>query len=211
MDAGQPTTTNLREHYGHLARSRGLDVAMCWTVVIPHNAKPLNLQQIATRLGGDTPGRLHPPAPLSALVPFASDAYPVLIDQHGSTIALWEYDYLGATPAVLRRLSHGARVYSAWWNVNAHNQLSFAADGELILQIDALFPGRPEDHPGIDRWPQLEAMQDFFVDFEERDDDYDWRAAWLALIDQTTGAKLTSAWFDQTHPYVMVHVPDAIR
>ncbi|MEV4577116.1 hypothetical protein AB0K16_28130 [Nonomuraea jabiensis] len=38
-------------------------------------------------------------------------------------------------------------------------------------------------------------MTDFFVDFEERDEGYDWRAAMLAVIDQTTGARLTSEWF----------------
>lgn len=57
--------------------------------------------------------------------------------------------------AVLQRLSEGARAYSAWWNVNAHNQLSFAAGGDLILTIDAFFPGRPEDYPALGQWPEL--------------------------------------------------------
>jgi len=54
-------------------------------------------------------------------------------------------------------------------------------------------------------------MMDFFVDFEERDEGYDWRAAMLAVIDQTTGARLTSEWLEQPHPYIAVRVPDAAR
>jgi hypothetical protein len=79
-------------------------------------------------------------------------------------------DYLGAMPAVLRRLSEGARVYSAWWDVNAHDRLSFAVGGELVLTIDA-----------------------------------------LAVIDQTTGARLTSEWLEQAHSYISVRMPDAGR
>ncbi|PZG18396.1 hypothetical protein [Nonomuraea aridisoli] len=112
---------------------------------------------------------------------------------------------------MLRRLSQGARVYSAWWNVNSHNQLSFAAGDELVLAIDAFFPGSPEDHPGIGRWPELQAMTDFFVEFEERDEGYDWRGAWLAVIDQTTGARLNGEWLEQAHPYITVRVSDAVR
>ncbi|MET8007671.1 hypothetical protein [Nonomuraea glycinis] len=45
----------------------------------------------------------------------------------------------------------------------------------------------------------------------ERDDAYDWRAAWLAVIDQTTGASLTSEWLEQAHPYITVRLQDAAR
>ncbi|GAA2869650.1 hypothetical protein GCM10010517_29710 [Streptosporangium fragile] len=51
----------------------------------------------------------------------------------------------------------------------------------MLLTIDALFPGQPEDHPHLRRWPELAAMTDFFVEFEERGDDYDWRAAWSTV------------------------------
>jgi hypothetical protein len=49
-------------------------------------------------------------------------------------------------------------------------------------------PFRPEDHAGIGQWPELQAMTNFFVDFEERGENYDWQAAMLAVIDQTPGA-----------------------
>jgi hypothetical protein len=125
---------------------------------------------------------------------------------------------------VLRRLSEGARVYSVWWNVNAGNLLSFAAGGEHVLAIDALFFGRQEHHAGLARWPELQAMTDFFaapasenpdeeVDEDDLDDrtGYDWRAACLAVIGRTTGARLTGGWLEQPHPYVTVRMPDATR
>jgi hypothetical protein len=184
---------------------------MCWTVVTPDSGKAFTLDQIAARLGGDTPHQHHEAAPLSAVMLRSDDDYPVLVDWCGSAAMLLESDHLGSSPAVLQRLSRGARAYSAWWNVNYHNRLSFAVGGELILQIDAFFPGRPEDCAGIGRWPELQAMTDFFVEFEERDEDYDWQAAWLAVIDQTTGARLTSEWLEQAHPYATVRLPDAAR
>ncbi|GAA2417380.1 DUF6461 domain-containing protein [Nonomuraea africana] len=212
MNTGQPPTADLREHYRQLRSSQPwLDVAMCWTVVVPDSGQTLPLNQLAARLSGAAPHRLHEPAlPRAVMLPYDTDN-PVFADWCGSAAMLVEGDYLGSTPAVLRRLSQEARAYSAWWNVNAHNRLSFATGGELILTIDAFGPGRPEDHAGIGQWPQLQAMTDFFVEFEERDEDYDWQAAMLAVIDQTTGARLTSEWLEQPHPYITVRMPDAAR
>ncbi|WP_240196874.1 DUF6461 domain-containing protein [Nonomuraea lactucae] len=212
MNSGQPPTADLREHYRQLRSTQPwLDMAMCWTVVVADNGQTFALNQLAARLSGDAPHQLHEPALPDALgLPYDIDN-PVFVDWCGSAAMLVEGDYLGSTPAVLRRLSQGARAYSAWWNVNAHNRLSFAAGGELVLTIDAFGPGRPEHHAGIGQWPELQAMTDFFVDFEERDEDYDWRAAMLAVIDQTTGARLTSEWLEQLHPYITVRMPDAAR
>lgn len=41
--------------------------------------------------------------------------------------------------------------------------------------------------------------------------DYDWQTAMLAVIDQTTGARLTSEWLEQPHPYITVRMPEAAR
>ncbi|MGP4102071.1 DUF6461 domain-containing protein [Nonomuraea sp. KM90] len=212
MNTGKPPITGLREHYRHLRTSHPwLDEAMCWTVVVPDSGRAFNLDEIAVRLSGGTPYQLHEPASFTAAGPPTEDAYPVLVDWCGTAAMLLEIDYLGSVPSVLQRLSQGARAYSAWWNVNLHNRLSFAAGGELILAIDAFFPGTSEDYPGIGQWPELQAMTDFFVEFEERDEDYDWIAAWLAVIEQTTGARLTSEWLEQAHPYITVRMPDAAR
>ncbi|MFD8532508.1 DUF6461 domain-containing protein [Streptosporangium canum] len=227
MNTGQPPTADLREHYRRLMNStQWLDMGMCWTAVVPDDGRALTLDQVAARLAGNTRYRLHEPAPLDAIGPPERDAYPVFVDRCGSTTVLFEWGYLGTSPAVLRRLSEGARVYSAWWNVNANNLLSFAVGGEHVLAIDALFPGRQEHHAGLARWPELQAMTDFFAepppeDLDEDEDededdldarvDHDWRAACLAVIDRTTGARLTGEWLEQPHPYVTVRMPDATR
>ncbi|MFI9592599.1 hypothetical protein [Nonomuraea sp. NPDC052265] len=164
MNTGRPPTTDLREHYRRLRDStQWLDVGMCWTVVVPDDGRAFTLDQVATRLAGTARYRLHEPATLDAIGPPEHDAYPVLVGRFGSATVLFEWDRLGTDPAVLRRLSEGARVYSAWWNVNANNLLSFAAGGEHLLAIDALFPGRQENHAGLERWPELQAMTDFFT------------------------------------------------
>lgn len=212
VNTGQPSIADQREHYRRLLGTRGLNVALCWTVIVPDAGTTLSIEEIAARLSGNTSHRLHPALPFNDLWQFlhAGD-YPVLIDWFDSAAAIIEYDYLGSSPAVLKRLSHQARVYSAWWNVNANNRLSFAVDGEHILMIDALFPGSPEHYPGISQWPELEAMTDFFIEFEERGDYYDWQAAGLALIEQTTGARLSTEWLDRAHPCVTVNMTDATR
>lgn len=212
MNTGPPSIADLREHYRGFIKTRGLNVAMCWTVIVPEAGTELSLEQVAARLSGGTSHRVRNTMRFGELwdLLFAGE-YPVLVDWFDSVAVVIEYDYLGSSPAVLKRLSHRARVYSAWWNVNCHNRLSFAVDGECVLMIDALFPGRPQHYPGIGQWPELERMTDFFVEFEERGDEYDWRAGWLAVIEQTTGARLSVEWLDQAHPCVTVNTTDATR
>ncbi|MEU4834026.1 DUF6461 domain-containing protein [Streptosporangium sp. NPDC023615] len=221
MNTEQPPPADLREYYRRLMNSRQwLGVSMCWTVVVPEDGRALTLDQAAARLAGNTPYRLHEPASFEAVGPPERDAYPVFVDRCGPTTVLFEWDSLGTEPVVLRRLSEGAHVYSAWWDVNANNQLSFAAGGEHLLAIDGMFPGQREHHAHLARWPGLQAMTDFFAepppedpDEDENDLDgrayYDWKAAFLAVIDHTTGVWLTGEWLEQPHPYVTVRMPDA--
>ncbi|MGW3347163.1 hypothetical protein ACWDA3_28010 [Nonomuraea rubra] len=122
MNTVQPPTADLRAHYRRLMNStRWLGVGMCWTAVVPGDGRALTLDQVAARLAGNTPHQLHEPATLDAVGPPERDTYPVFADRVGSATVLFEWDHLGASPAVLRRLSEGARVYSVWWNVNAGN------------------------------------------------------------------------------------------
>ncbi|MFC7109575.1 hypothetical protein ACFQQB_59800 [Nonomuraea rubra] len=101
-----------------------------------------------------------------------------------------------------------------------------AGDARRRRATRTRLPGRQEHHAGLARWPELQATTDFFAapapedsddnDNEDEDDldgraDHDWRAACLAVIDRTTGARLTGEWLDQAHPYVTVRMPDATR
>jgi hypothetical protein len=56
-----------------------------------------------------------------------------------------------------------------------------------VASTEALNGGIDLHHRiGAGRAP-LQAMTDFIVDFEERDEDHDWQAAMLAVVGQTTG------------------------
>lgn len=193
----------MSDHYRRLARERVLVESLCWTVVVPDDgAAFLTLEEVGARLSGGTGYELHQAAPLSAIVPYGEGPCPVAVDRAGSTIVLYEYDYLGSLSGVLRRLSANARVYSAWWNVNAVNRLSLAIGGKVLLTINGRSPGRPENHPNLAWWPELAAMTDFFADFEERDDGGNWRADFFTAIELATGARLSREWLDAEHPYL---------
>ena len=85
-NTGQPPAADLREHYRRLINStQWLGVGMCWTAVVPDDGRALPLDHVAARLAGNTPYRLHESAPLDAIGPPERDAYPVLVDQCGST------------------------------------------------------------------------------------------------------------------------------
>ncbi|WP_147268388.1 hypothetical protein [Spongiactinospora rosea] len=101
MRTGQPPTSELHEHCRQLHSSHlWLDVAMCWTVVVPDSGRAFSLDQIAARLGGDTPHQLHEPAlPRTVMLPYDT-GYPVLVDWCGPATMLLEQDYLGSTPEV---------------------------------------------------------------------------------------------------------------
>lgn len=84
MNIGQPPTAERREHYRQLIGTRGLGVAMCWTVIVPDARATLSIEEIAARLSGDSPHRLHPAVPFGDLWQFLdSGDYPVLVDRHG--------------------------------------------------------------------------------------------------------------------------------
>jgi len=125
-----------------LGREQWLGVALCWTVIEPLR-DPLTIPDVVRRLGGD-------PADLQPLPPDAIDDHvradysaPPLVHftQVGRAVAMIEYNgFQGSLPEVLGRLSVGARVHSAYWNVNRDNALSSAAFGHLLVTLDAQFP-----------------------------------------------------------------------
>jgi hypothetical protein len=73
--------TGLREHYRQLRSSHlWLDVAMCWTVVVPDSGQAFPLDELAARLSGDAPHQLREPALPDALgLPYVTDN-PVFVD-----------------------------------------------------------------------------------------------------------------------------------
>lgn len=208
VDVGRLSANEVHEHYRRLIGEPEVDVAVSWTVVLPGNgADPLTVQEVSARLGGGTSYELHQRAhPHIVNLPLPRPGPCAVVDRCGAAIVVYGLDQL-SLPGVLRRLSLDARVYNAWWNVNSVNRLSLAVDGEILLMIDGLFPGRPADHPNLVWWPELTAMSGFFLDHEDsdflgRDDDCNWRAGFLAAIELATGVRLDRGWLDTEHPYV---------
>ncbi|MEU6786500.1 hypothetical protein ABZ912_45520 [Nonomuraea angiospora] len=77
MDTGKPPTAGLRAHYRQLRSSHHwLNVAMCWTAVVPDSGEAFTLDEIAVRLGGAAPYQLHEPADPSVT---ASSTNPALL------------------------------------------------------------------------------------------------------------------------------------
>ncbi len=60
------------------------------------------------------------------------------------TLVVEDNWFEGARPEVLRRVSAGTEVVSAFWNVNALTRFSHAVDGEVRTSFEALMPGYRE-------------------------------------------------------------------
>jgi hypothetical protein len=172
------------ERYREFLRATALDTALCWTVVEPVT-RPVTIEEVVRRLGGD-PSTIAPSAPDE--VPPGHTAFH--LHPAGSAVALLEVnDYQGSRPEVLRRLSDGARVHSAFWNVNAVSRLSYAVYGKVLASFEALPP--PED-PG----PLDGDLDDLFTGD-------DWQAALLAVVERRTGVVLDD-WVSRPHPVAVL-------
>jgi hypothetical protein len=99
---------------------------------------------------------------------------------------------------VLPRLSIDGRAYSAFWNVNTNNRISFAADGEMVLSFDTTFIEEWIDHRGLTRWPELRTMAPYF----DWQNGKSWQAAMLAAIELATGARLIEEWIEEERSYL---------
>ncbi|MBB2914358.1 hypothetical protein FHS43_005670 [Streptosporangium becharense] len=211
MDTGQPSADDVYEHYRQLIGDTMLHVHLSWTVMLPDDgAVSPTLQEVGTRLGAGASYELREAtSPDVVHLPLCRPGPAWIVDRSDASIVLYG-DHPGAV--ALRLLSAGTRVYSAHWNVNSVNSLSLAIDGEILLMIDGLFPGRPQDHPNLMWWPELTAMSNFFLDYEDsdflgRDDGWDWQAGFLTAIELATGVRLDRGWLDTERPYLMLSRP----
>ncbi|TYB59739.1 hypothetical protein FXF51_32460 [Nonomuraea sp. PA05] len=130
-------------------------------------------------------------------------AWAVLAGRSGSVTELFEYGFHGAFPPVLPRLSVGARAYNVCWNVNAGNHIAFAADGEMLLAVDAMYPERWVQETNVARWPELTAMAPHFRWRNGKS----WRAAALATIELTTKSRLSQEWLEQERSHFIGLAP----
>jgi hypothetical protein len=98
---------------------------------------------------------------------------------------------------VLRRLSDGARVHSAFWNVNAVSRFSYAVYGKVLSAFEALdLP----DHKDIE--PLDGDLDDLYAAVQRHDGH--WSAALLAVIERRTGVALDDDWLTRPHPVAVI-------
>lgn len=122
-----------------------------------------------------------------------------MVGRSGPVTELFEYNgFHGVRSPVLPRLSAGGRAYSVRWNVNANNRIGFAADGEMVLTVDAMYPERWAHKADLAWWPELTAMASHFRWRKGKS----WRVAALATVELTTGARLGLEWIEQERPYI---------
>jgi hypothetical protein len=178
-----------------------LEVAMCWTVIEPVTAD-LDLAEVVRRLGGD-PDDLSPRGPREHVAVDLGRECVFFLDQVDRAVTIMEVNgYQGARPEVLRRLSDGARVHSAFWNVNANNRLSFAAFGEVVTDLEADYP---DERNGTDPDALNEDLGDLIAMAPtDESDGGNWRAGMLAVVEARTGVRLDLAWPARPHPTIVL-------
>ncbi|WP_156727309.1 DUF6461 domain-containing protein [Streptomyces apocyni] len=117
----------------------------------------------------------------------------IFVSRSGPTVVVIENNgFQGSREEVLRPLSQLGRTASAYWNVNANNELSLAEDGLVLSSLDMLMP---EDRYGTrpDAWQPLLHGIDF--------DAPGWGSA-LTALQRATGARLDTAWAAGPHQAV---------
>jgi len=182
--------------------------ALCWTVVQP-GGRPVDVDEVARRLGGDPAGLVTHTLHDSALHDGGDDDRLVYGDGRdrafrmapvGPAVAMVEFHgYQGASPRVLRALSVGAVVHSAFWNIEGASRFSYAVDGRVLTAFDGNLPGiRWGDAPdalGTD----LDALL-----LLAKGGQGDHRGPMLALIERRTGIALTARWLAGPHRVLLV-------
>ncbi|MEU6411848.1 DUF6461 domain-containing protein [Microbispora sp. NPDC046933] len=201
----RPAFAGIFSHYRKLLRDEPwLETAICWTVVVPHDHRPFSVADVGARVSGGTPHETHEAAPLEAL-PFFDRVYPMSVAPAGSAAVLFENNgFLGSLPEVLRRLSRDGRVCGVYWNVEGDNKLSYAADGRVLVSLDAMFSEEWDDDDFAALEPELRVMTGLLAEDED-----EWQAAAMTVVELVTGVRLTGEWLSGAHPYLTFQWPVA--
>ncbi|WP_155356648.1 DUF6461 domain-containing protein [Acrocarpospora macrocephala] len=174
-----------------LDEEKWLSSAMCWTAVEGGQS----LTEIAVRVSGrpelEGPRDIHELPHGEKLTVSAGLVPPavVLFEAGG---------FLGSHPPVLKRLSTDSDVYSVFWDIDGNNYLSRASQGRLLTRLDVT---EPEEWPDgcEEAWPELRRLH-------QADED-DWQATALAVVELSTGRRLTREWLRKPHHFFQATWP----
>jgi hypothetical protein len=163
--------------------------AVCWTVVEPVS-KPADVDEVIRRLGGDPADAATQPVDLGDFG--AGVRCALYLGQVGPSVSIFEVGgYQGSRPEVLRVLSDGARVHSAFWTVEPPAVFGYAVYGRTLVS----FSDSPHDRTGDDPDVMNPDLVDIFEAQPDNDEPGgDWRAAMLATVERRTAVRLDAAW-----------------
>ncbi|MFI7643674.1 hypothetical protein [Nonomuraea sp. NPDC049400] len=189
---------SLSAHYGRLLQGDGswLSEGLAWTVVLPDEGQ-LPPEEVATRLlGGD-----EEPSLTICDVEEANEAGVAIIEQAGRATMIVDFSGAGRTcdDEVLSRLSVGAQTWHVSWEVTRNSRFSYAAHGQVAVQVPHLDPAYALRADASSLETELTALA--------RTTDVPWpatQAMALAIVEARTGARLDSAWFERSHMAVSV-------
>lgn len=213
-------TPDMVDHYVNLLRDGHrtnpyLGNSMAWMVVRGQHHR-LTITELARRLGAD-------PATIAPCVPMNLDPDPghVVLGQREEDVFFWAPNGW-FTPRTLARVSADAQAWGFFWLVNNANGLFYAADGEVVTELNVLRPS-PEEcfgrdpraldaHLGAIRalYRQKQAEDEYDEDdpgaFHELPPspyphDPDWETA-LATVEALTGVRLGLGWLTTEQPSV---------
>ncbi|MEV0597100.1 DUF6461 domain-containing protein [Nonomuraea cavernae] len=191
-------------HYRQLLDGSWMGEAICWTVFVPHDGSALSLAEIGERVSGTGQYEVYETDTFEheeVFIDLSDDApWGMLVDRPDQHVALFEHNGFQCVDSpVLPRLSVGGRAYSAYWNVNATNRVSFAVDGEMVLSFNAMYAEEAVGLPGWDRWPHVQAVLPYF-DWKKGES---WRAAALTAVELAPGVRLSEEWVNEAPSFLM--------
>ncbi|GAA4071111.1 hypothetical protein [Nonomuraea soli] len=211
-------TSGMVDHYVGLMRDGNrvdpyFGDAMAWMVVRGRHHR-LTIADVAERLGAD-PGKITPCLPVN----MEPDPGHVALGQREENVIVWARNGW-FPPETLARVSLDAQAWGFYWLVNNANCLFYAADGDIVTELNTLHPtpaecwGRDpralDDHLGA-LWSLHKHRQDYADDDEEDDEedpgvparhgipfhsyshDPDWETG-LATVEALTGVRLDIDW-----------------
>jgi hypothetical protein len=94
--------------------------------------EPLTIADVARRLGAD------PDTAVPRTVLELGDH--VVLEQSDHGVIVLSQNAYPTDPDIWARLSENAQVWGVWWLVNAANRLFYAADGQLVTELDTFYP-----------------------------------------------------------------------
>jgi hypothetical protein len=137
-----PLTSEMINYYGQLLKDLDrldpyINNAMFW-MVVRGQAEPLTATDVARRLDAG----LDTAIPRTVLEPGREKVVVLEQSNHG-VIVLASNAYI-SDPGIWARLTENAQAWGFWWLVNNTNRLFYAADGDLVTEVDVFRPSPVE-------------------------------------------------------------------